>query len=70
MRTAAALSSSCRLRDDKSISNRSSIVWASGTLDPITSNSAARHYSEDRMSLRNGDILFISLVSGACICSL
>ncbi len=55
----------CRLKADESISNRSGIVLASGTLRLITSNRATGHYSEDQMSLKKGDVLFISVVSGA-----
>lgn len=56
----------CRLRADESIPNRSGIVLASGTLHLIASNRAtAAHYSEDQMSLKKGNVLFISVVSGA-----
>lgn len=63
--TVAALSLLCRLWADESISNRSGIVLASGTLHLITSNRATGHYSEDQMSLKKGNVLFISVVSGA-----
>lgn len=55
---------SCRLWADESISNRSGIVLASGTLCLITSNRATGHYSEDQMFLKKENVLFISIVSG------
>lgn len=55
---------SCMLWADESISNRSGIVLASGTLCLITSNRATGHYSEDQMFLKKENVLFISIVSG------
>lgn len=46
------------------------LFWQVVSLHLNTSNRAPRHYSDDHMSVKERDVSFISIVSGACICSL